>query len=77
MSKKGKTMKNIMEYNGYRVTIEYDEDDELFVGTVIGINDSVSFHGQNIQELERHFKNIVDKYVDMCIRFEKQPEKRI
>ena len=68
-------MKKIMEYNGYRAMIEYDEDDELFVGTVIGINDSISFHGQNIQELKQHFKDNVDNYVDMCRQFGKQPEK--
>ena len=65
-----------MEYNGYRSTIEYDEDDELCVGTVIGINDSISFHGQNIQDLKQNFKNNVDNYVDLCIEFGKQPEKR-
>lgn len=77
LNKKGKTMKNIMEYNGYRAMIEYDEDDELFVGTVIGINDSISFHGQNTQELKQHFKHNVDNYVDMCRQFGKNPEKRI
>lgn len=70
-------MKNMVEYNGYRAAVEYDEYDKLYVGTVIGINDSISFHGQNIQELKQHFKNIVDKYVDMCKKFGKQPEKRI
>lgn len=68
-------MKNMMEYNGYHAMIEYDEDDELFVGTVIGISDSISFHGQNIQELKQHFKDNVDNYVDMCKQFGKQPEK--
>ena len=68
-------MKKIMEYNGYRAMIEYDEDDELFVGTVIGINDSISFHGQNIQELKQHFKDNIDNYVDMCRQFGKQPER--
>lgn len=68
-------MNRIIEYNGYRAMIEYDEDDKMFVGTVIGISDSISFHGQNIQESKQHFKNNVDNYVDMCKRTGKQPEK--
>ena len=70
-----KIVNHIIEYSGYRAMIEYDEDDEMFVGTVLGISDSVSFHGHNIQEARQHFKNNVDKYVTMCRQFRKQPEK--
>lgn len=68
-------MNHIIEYGGYHATIEYDENDKMFVGTVIGISDSISFHGHNIQELKRHFENNVDNYVEMCIGFGKQSEK--
>lgn len=70
-----KIMKHIIEYGGYHATIEYDEDDKMFVGTVIGISDSISFDGKNIQEVKQHFKYNVDNYVDMCRKFRKQPEK--
>ena len=38
-------MKQLMQYKSYRAKIEYDAEDNIFVGKVIGINDSLNFHG--------------------------------
>ena len=40
-----------MEYKGYHAKIEYDSDDEIFVGHVLGLTDSLNFHGESIKEL--------------------------
>jgi len=43
---------NMMKYKGYVARVEFDEDDRIFVGRLAGIDDIVSFHGTNVDELE-------------------------
>ena len=45
-------MKNILEYKGYHAKIEFSSDDNIFIGSVIGINDSLNFHGTTVDELK-------------------------
>lgn len=68
-------MKILMEYKNYHAAIQYDDEDKLFIGTIIGINDSISFHGKTAKELERKLKSSVDDYVAMCHSVRKVPEK--
>ena len=46
-------MNSMLEYNGYHATVTYDADDNLFVGEVFGISDSLNFHGSSIDELSK------------------------
>jgi len=66
---------DLMEYNGYRSKIEYDAEDSLFVGEVIGISDSLNFHGTSIDELKDNFHNCIDNYLSFCKSIGKNPEK--
>lgn len=66
---------SLMECKGYHAKIEYDNDDQIFVGSVLGINDKIFFHGQSINELEKEFKNAVNNYLDYCKQAGKEPEK--
>lgn len=68
-------MKNLLEYNGYHAKIEMSVEDELFVGSVLGINDSLNFHGNSIAELKKAFEECIDDYIEMCKHFKKSPEK--
>lgn len=68
-------MNSMLEYNGYHATIKYDADDELFIGEVFGITDSLSFHGSSINELKQMFANCIDNYLDVCRQAGKNPEK--
>ena len=68
-------MKKVMEYKDYRATIEYDGDDEIFVGEVIGIADSLNFHGKSVSELQKMFHQSVDNYLIHCKEIGKEPEK--
>lgn len=68
-------MNSMLEYKGYHATITYDADDELFVGEVFGITDSLSFHGKSIEELKQMFANSINNYLDMCKYLGKKPEK--
>ena len=38
-----------MTYKGYAARIEYSDEDELFVGRVVGIRDIITFHGGGCQ----------------------------
>ena len=64
-----------MAYNGYHAQIEYDAEDELFVGKVYGITDSLNFHGTSVAELEEMFHQSIDNYLAMCAETGKQPDK--
>ena len=66
---------SMLEYKGYHATITYDADDELFIGEVFGINDSLNFHGTAIPELKAMFKQSIDNYLELCQRIGKEPEK--
>ena len=65
----------LMDYKGYHASIEYDANDQIFVGKVIGINDYVGFHGSSVDELKESFKSAIDNYLDFCERTGKSPEK--
>ena len=59
-------MTNILEYNGYRASIEFDAESDCFVGTVIGINDNIVFGGVSIAELKQKLKDSIDTYLELC-----------
>ena len=67
--------KTMMEYKGYRAEIEYDAEDDIFVGKVFGIADSLNFHGSSIEELRRMFEESIDNYLELCQKIGKMPEK--
>lgn len=62
-----------MNYRGYSARVEYDAQDNIFVGHVIGIRDIVSFHGVTVDELETHFRQAVDDYLEACKRLGQEP----
>ena len=68
-------MKSLMEYKDYHAKIEFDDDDQLFVGQVLGINDSLNFHGTSVQELTESFHNCIDNYLSYCEQCGKNPER--
>lgn len=68
-------MSSLMEYKGYRAKIMFDEDDNIFVGKVIGINDSLNFHGSSVSELTDAFHDSIDNYLEYCRQCSKNPEK--
>jgi len=57
-----------MKYNNYIARIEFDEEDRIFVGRLAGIEDIVSFHGSNVDELEAAFHESVDHYLEVSDR---------
>jgi len=68
-------MNSTIEYKGYHAKPEYSAEDGLFIGEVIGIKDSISFHGSSVSEIELAFKEAVDDYLELCKEIGKTPEK--
>lgn len=68
-------MSSVMEYNGYHARIEYDSQDNIFVGTVLGLNDVLGFHGSSVEELMLAFKDCIDNYLEWCKVAGKEPER--
>lgn len=68
-------MNNLLEYRGYHANIELDVAEKIFVGNVLGIDDSLNFHGKTVEELQEQFEVCIDDYIEMCKHFGKTPEK--
>lgn len=68
-------MAKTMEYGGYHAQVEYDAEDNLFVGHVLDIADSLNFHATDVEQLTQMFHQSVDNYLELCKKIGKEPEK--
>jgi predicted HicB family RNase H-like nuclease len=59
-------MRNVMTYKGYKARVEFDPQDEIFTGKVVGIADGITFHGETVKELKADFQAAVDHYLADC-----------
>jgi len=66
---------NVMIYNGYAATVEFDADDVIFVGRIAGISDIVGFHASDAPGLVEAFHEAVDDYLEACEKAGRQPQK--
>ncbi len=68
-------MSNLIQYKNYHGKIEFSSDDGLFVGSVIGIRDSLNFHGTTVEEITQSFHDCIDGYLETCAAIGKSPDK--
>lgn len=68
-------MKDVMTYKGYTARIEFDPRDDIFTGKIIGIADSITFHGETVQELRADFQAAIDHYTADCAAAGRRPLK--
>jgi predicted HicB family RNase H-like nuclease len=66
---------SMLEYKGYHASVEFDAEDNVFIGEVFGISDSLNFHGESVNELKEMFKQCIDNYLEMCQKIGKEPDK--
>ncbi len=64
-----------MEYKGYHAAIEFDGEDGVLVGRLLGINDVVGFHAESVGAMTAAFQAAVDDYLAACARVGKAPDK--
>ena len=68
-------MNTLEKYKGYIGTVEFDPEDRIFVGRVVGIRDGINFHGTSVDELETAFQESVDDYLAACEELGQSPNK--
>ena len=66
---------NTLNYKGYTAKIEFDPDDDILFGNIIGIRDTVGFHGESVSELKKAFHEAVDFYLESCGKAGREPNK--
>jgi predicted HicB family RNase H-like nuclease len=64
-----------MTYSGYTASLEFDPDDNILVGRVLGIDDLISFHGESVADFTHAFHEAVNDYVSACEKLGQTPEK--
>ena len=68
-------MKNAICYKGYCGSIEFSDEDNVFFGRIIGINDHITYEGHNADDLRHDFEEAVEEYIITCAQLGKEPEK--
>ena len=63
-----------MEYRGYRAQVEFDEQDNIFVGAVMGIKDRLVFHGTSSVGMAISMVDCIEDYIKLCEEIGKQAE---
>ena len=64
-----------MIYKGYFGTVSFDEDADIFHGSVINTRDVITFQGKSVEEIRIAFKDSVDEYLKFCEERGREPEK--
>ena len=67
-------MKTI-EYKGYIAKIEFDDEDQILTGVVVGMDDLICFHAENTREIIPVFHKVIDNYLKACEEEGIQPQK--
>ena len=52
-----------IKYRGFRALIEFDHDDDIFVGRIAGVDDVIGFHADTISDLKIAFREAVEDYL--------------
>jgi predicted HicB family RNase H-like nuclease len=68
-------MKNLLNYKGYFGSLKFSDEDNVFHGRIIGINDRITYEGDSVQNLLWDFNSAVDEYLNVCTELGKEPEK--
>ncbi len=73
--KRGDTMMNMMEINGYRSVITYDPEIEMFRGEFVGLNGGADFYASDIKSLKKEASISLKVFLDMCNEEDVKPRK--
>ena len=66
-----------MRYRGYTARVEFDEDEGVLHGRVLGIRHVVTFEASSVNELEEEFHHSVDEYLLLCGERGIQPDREV
>ncbi|HRN68782.1 MAG TPA: type II toxin-antitoxin system HicB family antitoxin [Promineifilum sp.] len=65
----------MMEYKGYIVRVEIDNDAGILHGEVINTRDVITFEGTSIDELRQALADSVEDYLAFCAERGEEPDK--
>lgn len=65
----------VLNHRGYSAAVEFDAEDLILTGRILGINDVVGFHADTPAEMVEAFREAVDDYLETCAKLGKKPEK--
>lgn len=68
-------MNNTMTCKGYTARIEFDPEDNIFFGRVLGVHDIITFHGETVTKLRTDFEAAIEHYLKVCKKQGISPEK--
>ena len=59
-------MIKLMEVNGFRATVDYDPDIEMFRGEFVGLNGCADFYSDSVKGLKREAERSLQEFVAFC-----------
>ncbi|MGI9175393.1 MAG: type II toxin-antitoxin system HicB family antitoxin [Rhodothermales bacterium] len=65
----------MLKHKGYTGHVEFDDEDGLFHGEVLGLKDVVTFQGKSVEALEQAFRDSVDDYLAFCEERGEEPDR--
>ena len=68
-------MKNMMKYKEFYGSVEFSNEDNVFFGKIVGIQDNIFYEGTDVVSLRSNFEETVDWYIIACKEIGKEPEK--
>jgi len=65
----------LLKYKNYSGFLDVDTEANILFGTVIDLNDVITFQGKTIEEARQAFQDSVDDYLEFCVELGRAPEK--
>ena len=65
----------MLNYNGYRGQVEFDDEADIFHGEVINTRAVITFQGTTVPEIKAAFIESVEDYLAFCTELGEEPEK--
>ena len=65
----------MITHKGYIAKIEFDEDDKVLHGRILGIRDVITFEADSVEGAIAAFEESVDDYLAFCEERNKEPER--
>jgi predicted HicB family RNase H-like nuclease len=66
-------MGNTLSYLGYDGSVEFDAEERILRGRLLGVRDAVTYEGSDVLTLELNFQAAVDDYLALCKERGTQP----
>ncbi len=64
-------MKDILNHEGFIASLHFSAEDDCFFGKIEGIDDLITFEGQDVDGLKNAFLGAVEDYKTLCIQANK------